>query len=71
MRKSISKNISKNLSCKYKQKIFIHAEQYATDALKTDSKRTIKKTGEATDDLIGNKIVGKITKVSGTPSKNS
>ena len=32
--------------------------------LKTASKRAIQKTAEATGDLIGNKIVDKITKVS-------
>ena len=32
-----------------------------TDAIKTASKRTIQKTAEATDDLIGNKIADKIT----------
>ena len=32
-----------------------------TDAIKTPSKRTIQKTAEATDDLIGNKIADKIT----------
>ena len=32
-----------------------------TDAIKTASKRTIQKTAEATDNLIGNKIADKIT----------
>ena len=36
----------------------------ATDAIKTASKRAIQKTAEATDDLIGNKIVDKITSLS-------
>ena len=35
-----------------------------TDAIKIDSKRAIRKTTEATGDLIGNKIAGKITSVS-------
>ena len=35
------KNISKNLSGKYSQKLFDHAKQSATDALKTSSKRVI------------------------------
>ena len=34
------------------------------DAIKTASKRAIQKTAEATGDLIGNKIVYKITSVS-------
>ena len=56
MGKHIGKNISKNLSSKYSQKILDHAKHSATDALKTVSKRAIQKTGEATSDLIGNKI---------------
>ena len=39
--------------------------------MKTDSKRAIKKTSEATDDLIGKKIADKITKVSSTSPQNS
>ena len=56
MGKNISKNVSKNLSSKYSQKLLDHT------AFKTDSKRAITKTAEATDDLIGNKIADKITK---------
>ena len=48
---------------------FYHANQSSPDALKTGSKRAIKKTAEATDDLIGNKIADKISKTS--PQKNS
>ena len=47
-----------DLSC---QKVLDHAKQYATDALKTASKRPIQKTAEATGDLISNKIANKIT----------
>ena len=36
---NIVKNISKNLSGKYSQKIFDHAKQPATDVLKTTSKK--------------------------------
>ena len=43
MGKSIDKNISKNLSSKYSQKRIDHAKKYATDALKTASKRAIQK----------------------------
>ena len=39
--KNIGKNISKNLSGKYSQKSFDQAKQFATDALKTSSKRKI------------------------------
>ena len=41
-----------------------------TDAIKTDSKRTIQKRTEATDDLIGNKIADKITNTAKSPQKN-
>ena len=66
MGKNIGTNISKNLSGKYsprmlavRQKLFDHAKQFATDALKTSSKRVIKKAAEATGDLIGNKAANK------------
>ena len=59
MGKNIDKNISKNLSGKYNQKLLDHAKQYATDALKTASKRAIQKTAEATDGLIGSKTAQK------------
>ena len=42
--KNIGKNISKNLNGKYSQKHLDHAKQSATDALKTTSKRAIKKS---------------------------
>ena len=67
MRKNFRKNISKNVSGKYSQKLFDHGQQSATGALKTFSKRVIQEMAEATDDLIGNKIVDRSTKV----SKNS
>ena len=74
MGKNIDKNISKNLSGKYgpgmfaiRQKLFDDAKKSSIDALKTSSKRVIQKTAEAAGDLIGNKIVNRMTKV----SKNS
>ena len=39
-------------------------KKFTTDAIKTASKRAIQKTAEATGDLIGNKIVDKLTSVS-------
>ena len=66
MDKNIGKNISKNLSSKYSQKLLDHAKQSATYAFKTASKRAIQKLPEATDDLIGNEIADRITKVSKT-----
>ena len=56
------KNIGKNINCS--QKLLDHAKQSATDAFKTASKRAIQKTAESTNDLIGNKIANRITKVS-------
>ena len=62
MGKNICKNISKIVSGKYSQKLLDHAKKSATDALKTPSKRVIRKTEEETGDLIDNKIANKITK---------
>ena len=39
------KNIIKNLNGKYNQKLLDHANQSATDALKTNSKKSIQKIG--------------------------
>ena len=63
MGKNIGKNIRKNLSGKYSQKPLDHVKISATDANKTTSKTVIQKTAEATCNLIGNKIVKRITKV--------
>ena len=52
------------MSNNYSQKRLDSAKKSTTDAIKTDSKKSIKKTGEATGDLIGNKIADKITKTS-------
>ena len=68
---NVSKNISKNLSDKYSQKLLDHAKQSATDTLKTNSKRVIQKTAEASGDLICNQITDRITKVSKTLSHNN
>ena len=40
MGKNIGKNITRNVSGKYCQKHLDHAKQFATDAIKTSSKRT-------------------------------
>ena len=53
---SFAKNIGKNLSNKYVQKLLESAERSTVDAIKTASKRAIQKTAEAAGDLIGNKI---------------
>ena len=62
----MGKNTGKNLSSKYSQNFLDHSKQYATDALKTASKRAIQKTAKATYDLIRNKIADKITRVAKT-----
>ena len=64
---SFAKNIGKNLSHKYRQKLIDSAEKSATDEIKVSSKKQFRKKKEATGDLIGNKIADKIT----TVSKNS
>ena len=61
---SFAKNIGKNLSNKYDQKLLDSAKKNTTDAVKTASKRAIQKAAEATDDLIGIKIAHKIKSVS-------
>ena len=71
MSKILAKNISKILSGKYSQNLLDHAKQSATDAVKTSSKRVIRKTAEATGDLIRNKSADKITKLSRTSPENS
>ena len=45
---------------KYSQKLLDHAKQSATDVIKTSLKRAVTKTTEATGNLIGNKITGRI-----------
>ena len=69
MDKFIGKNISKNLSGKYRLKLFDHAKQSTTDVLKNSSKRVIQETAEVTGDFIGNKIANRITKGSKTLEK--
>ena len=64
---SFTKNIGRNLSNKYGQKLVDTAKKSAADALKTASKREIQKTVEATVDLVGNKITDKITRYSKKP----
>ena len=62
-------SFAKNLSLKYSQKLLDSARNSTTDAIKSTSKKAIQKTAEATDDLIGNKIAGKITNASTKSSK--
>ena len=55
-----AKNIGKNLSNKYRQKLLDTAKNSTTDPIKTASKR-FQKAAEASGDLIRNKIADKIT----------
>ena len=57
----IGKNKTKRFSSQYSQKLLDHAKQPASDELENTLKRTIKKTGEETDDLISNGNADKIT----------
>ena len=59
----------KSMSNKYRKKLVDKAKKSATDAIKTDSKRAIQKTAEATGDLVVNKIADKITSVSKKSTK--
>ena len=61
---SFAKNIGKNVSNKYSQKLLDSAKKYTTDVIKTGSKRKIQKTAKASGDLIDNKIADKITSIS-------
>ena len=67
---SFAKYMGKSLSNKCGQKLLDSAKKSTTDVIKTASKRAIQKTAEATGDLIGNKIVDKITSVSKKKSNN-
>ena len=66
---SFAKNIGKNLSNKYSQKIIDTAKKSATVAIKTASQRAIQKSAEGTEDLVGNKIADKITSISKKSTK--
>ena len=70
MRENISKSISKNVSSKFSQKRIDHAKHFTINWIKATSKRVIQKTAQETGDLIGNKIVDKITRFPKTLKKN-
>ena len=61
---SFAKNIGRNLSNKYGQKLVDTVKKSATDAVKIASKKAIQETAEATGDLVSNKIAYKITSYS-------
>ena len=58
---SFAKNMGHDLSHRFGQKRFDNAKIFTTDAIKTASKRAIRKIAEATGDFISNKIADKIT----------
>ena len=58
---SFAKNIGKNLSNIYGQKLFDTAKKSTNDAIKIASKRGVHKTAEATGNLTGNKTADEIT----------
>ena len=64
------KNMGKNLSSKYGQKLLDSAKKSTTDTIKTPSKRVIQKTTEATGNLIGSEIADKITNISNELQNN-
>ena len=66
---SFAKNMGKNPSNKYSQKLLDTAKKSRTDAIKTASKKGIQKTAEATGDLIGSKIADKIVSTSEKSNK--
>ena len=53
---SFAKNMGKNLSNKYGEKLLYSTEKSTTDAIKTALKIAIQKRPEGTGDLISNKI---------------
>ena len=59
---SFAKNIGKNLSSKYSQKLLNSAKKSTTDTIKTASKRAIQKSAKATGDLICNKTADRVTR---------
>ena len=66
---SFAKNMGKNVSNKYGQKLVDSAKKSTIDGTKTASKRVFEKKVEATGNLIGNKIADKITSASKNYSK--
>ena len=54
------RNITKNLSSKYSQKLLDRARKSATDAHKTSSKQATRKTAAATGNLIRIKFLMKL-----------
>ena len=62
-------HIFSHFSNKYSEKLLHSAKKFATDSIKTASKKAIQKDSEATVDLIGNKIAHKIKIISKSPKE--
>ena len=62
-------HLPENFGDKYGKKLMDAATKTGIDAAKTTSKRVVQKTGEATGDLIRNKIADKITSVGKSKEK--
>ena len=60
--KKFGKNVRRNLSSKYSQKLLDNAKQSTTDVIKTALTTAIQKIAKTTGDLAGDKINDKITK---------
>ena len=56
-------SFAKKIGYKNSKKLMDTATKTGIDAAKTDLKRVVQKTAEATGDLIGNKIADKITSI--------
>ena len=69
MSKNFGKKVSKNVSSKCSQNILDHAKNFAADALKTSSKRSIRNPAEATSDLMGNKMLIELQSFKKCPPK--
>ena len=64
-------SFARRLGDRYDKKLIDTVTKTGIDAAKTASKRVVKKTAEATEDLIGNKIADKITSVGKTKEKTN
>ena len=60
---------ARSMGNNYGKKLVDTAKKSATDEIKTASKTEIKKSAEATGDLVGNKIADKIKSASKKPTK--
>ena len=64
-------SFDRRLGDRYDKKLIDTVTKTGIDAAKTASKRVVKKTAEATEDLIGNKIADKFTSVGKTKEKTN